>query len=61
MWRIEQHEMRACAADFSASHHQPEMRGLDVLAARFQTMRHRRPEAGLVAAQTGFDAALHFF
>jgi len=46
-------------AHFGASHHQPEMTGLDVLAAGFQAVVHRHAQAGGMAAQAFFDAGLH--
>ena len=61
MRRIQQHEMCGRPADLRARHHQPEMRGPDMLTSDLQAMRHRRSETGLVAAQALVDAALHVF
>jgi hypothetical protein len=58
-WRTAQHEVRGGATDLRAIHHQPEMRRLDVLAARFETMVHRFMPAGLIALKTFVDALLH--
>ena len=54
-----QHEMGRGAADFRAGHHQAEMFGRDMAAAAFQAMAHGGTQAGLIAGETGIDAALH--
>ncbi len=54
----EQHKMGRGAADLGAGHHDPEVAGLDVLAANLQAVVHRRTEAGLVTAQALVDAGL---
>ena len=50
------HQIGSQLADRGAIHDQPEMLGSDVVAAGFQTFGHGRAEAGLMAAQTLFDA-----
>jgi hypothetical protein len=57
--RAAQHEIGAGLADLSAVHHQTEMGRLNVLTARFQTMRRRHLQTGFVAVETIFDALLH--
>jgi hypothetical protein len=48
MRRSNQHEVRACPADFSASHHQLKMRRLGMFAANIETMPHRHGETRFV-------------
>ncbi|MBY0611217.1 MAG: hypothetical protein K2P80_03440 [Beijerinckiaceae bacterium] len=59
MLRFHEHEMRRSPTDFGTRHHEPEMIGRDMLAARFETMAHRGAKASLVAFQTFIDAFLH--
>jgi hypothetical protein len=59
--RADQHEVGGSSAHLGASHHQTEMGRLDMLAACLQAVVHGRGQAGLIAAQTGLDAAGHFF
>lgn len=54
-----QHQVGTGPAGLSAGHHQPEVLGLDVLAADLQAVLRGHAEAGLVAAQAGVDAGLH--
>jgi hypothetical protein len=56
MWRDQKHEVRAGTADLSARHHQSEMRGLGMLAARVQAMGHGCAKANLIATEALVDA-----
>jgi hypothetical protein len=58
---VDQHEMSGGPAHLGARHHQAEMRGLDVLAAHFETIVHRRAQAGSITAQAGLNTAVHLF
>ena len=61
MRRVQKHKVGSRAAGLRARHHETEMFRFDVLTASLQTMRHGRPETGLVAAQAFVDAGLHVF
>jgi hypothetical protein len=58
MRRVDQHEMGRSPAYFGTGHHEPEMGGLDMFPAGFETMIHGGGETGSVAGETGLDAAV---
>ena len=60
---MSQQDVRAAATHFRTSHHQPEVLGLDMLAAAFEAMRHRGLEAGPIASKALLDtvARLRFY
>jgi len=59
MGGIDQHEVRGGPAYLGASHHQPEMRGLDMLPTGLETVVHRGAQAGFITAQAALDATVH--
>src|SRR5690348_14657013 len=58
--RTAQHEIGRGLADLGTVHHQPEMAGLDVFAARLQAMVHRFMQAGLMTPIARVNAGLSF-
>jgi hypothetical protein len=52
-------DVRAAAAHFRTGHHQAEVLWLDVLAASFETVRHRGFGAGPITSKAGVDAVAH--
>jgi hypothetical protein len=56
MRTVDEHEMCGRSAHFRAGHHQPEMRGLNVFAAFFKTVIHRRAEANFITIEATVDA-----
>jgi hypothetical protein len=56
---ITQHEIGGRLTNLGAIHHEPEMGGLDVFAACFQTVIHGGLQAHTVTVIAGIDTGLH--
>lgn len=59
VWRTAQHEIKRRLTDFGAVHHQAEMTGFDMPAARFQAVIHGGLQASLMAIVACCNAGLH--